>query len=44
MEEETSVHVLCVHEVLASLRYTYLGSFFLNQEDTRKLGMVAIWN
>jgi len=36
-EEETSVHVLCACEALASLRHSYLGSFFLNPEDIRKL-------
>jgi len=30
-EEETSVHILCECEALASLRYIYLGSFFLDQ-------------
>ena len=35
-EEETSVHILCECETLASLRYTYLS--------TRVLGMGAIWN
>ena len=43
-EEETSVHILCECEALASLRYTYLGSFFLDPEDIRVLGMGAIWN
>jgi hypothetical protein len=43
-EEETSVHILCECEALASLRYTYLGSFFLDPEDIRVLSMVAIWN
>ena len=38
-EEETSVHILCEGEALASLRYTYLGSFFLDPEDIRKLGI-----
>jgi hypothetical protein len=28
-EEETSVHILCECETLASLRHAYLGSFFL---------------
>jgi hypothetical protein len=32
-EEETSVHILCQHEALASLRHAYLGSFFLDAED-----------
>jgi len=43
-EEETSVHTLCECEALASLRYTYLGSFFLEPEDIRKLSNWAIWN
>jgi len=43
-EEETSVHVLCECEALASLRHTYLGSFFLYPEDIRKLRIGAIWN
>jgi hypothetical protein len=29
---------------LASLRHAYLGSFFLDPEDIRELGMGAIWN
>jgi hypothetical protein len=33
-----------VYEALASLRYTYLGSFFLDLEDIWVLGMGAIWN
>ena len=43
-EEETSVHILCECEALASLRHAYLGSFFLDPEDIRELGMGAIWN
>ena len=43
-EEETSVHVLCECEALASLRHAYLGSFFLEPEDIRSLGLGAIWN
>jgi hypothetical protein len=43
-EEETSVHVLCKCEALASLRHRYLGSFFLNPEDIRVPGVGAIWN
>jgi hypothetical protein len=42
-EEETSVHVLCACEALASLRHSYLGSFFLDPEDIRKLNIGAIW-
>jgi hypothetical protein len=43
-EEETSVHILCECGALASLRHRYLGSFFLNPEDVRVLGVGAIWN
>jgi hypothetical protein len=43
-QEETSVHILCECEALASLRYTYLSFFFLDPEDIRELGMGAIWN
>jgi len=43
-EEETSVHILCECEALASLRYTYLGSSFLDPEDIRELDMGAIGN
>jgi hypothetical protein len=43
-EEETSVHILCECEVLASLSHAYLGSLFLDPEDIRELGMGAIWN
>jgi len=40
-EEENSVHILCECEALNSLRYTYLGSFFLDLEDIKKLGVEA---
>ena len=43
-EEETSVHILCECEALASLRHAYLGSFFLDTDDIRGLGMGVIWN
>jgi hypothetical protein len=42
-EEGTSVHILCECVALASLRRTYLGSFFLGPE-IRKLSIGAIWN
>ena len=41
-EEETSVHILCECEALASLRHMYLGSFLLDPEDIRVLGVGAI--
>jgi len=43
-EEEASVHILCEWEASASLRYTHMGSFFLDPEDVRKLSIGAIWN
>ena len=43
-EEETSVHNLCECEALASLIHTNLVSLFLDPEDIRLLGMVAIRN
>jgi hypothetical protein len=43
-EKETSVHILCEREALASLRHTYLGFFFLDPEDIRKVSIEAIRN
>jgi len=43
-KEETSVHILCECEALASLRHTYLGSYFLDPENIRKLSTGNIWN
>jgi hypothetical protein len=43
-EEETSVHIWCECEALASLRHQYLGSFFLDPKNIRVLGVGAIWN
>ena len=44
MREETSAHILCECEALALLRHVYLGSFFLEPEVIRSLGLGAIWN
>ena len=44
VREETSAHISCECEALASLRHMYLGSFFLVPEDIRSLGLGAIWN
>ena len=38
-EEGTLVHILCECEELASFRYIYLGSFFLDPDDIKKLGV-----
>jgi len=43
-EEETSVHILGECVALASLRHRYLGSFFLDPEAIRMLGVGVIWN
>jgi hypothetical protein len=34
-EDETSAHILCECEALATLRHTNLGSFFLDPEEVR---------
>ena len=44
VREETSAYVLCECEALASLRLAYLGSFILEPEDIRSLGLGVIWN
>ena len=41
---ETSAHILCECEALASLRHAYLRSFFLEPEDIKSLSLGAIWN
>ena len=43
-EEETSVHVLCECDDLASLRHANLGSIFLEPEDIINQSMGANWN
>jgi hypothetical protein len=43
-EEKTLVHVLCACEAQASLRHSYLGPFFLDPEDIKKINIGAIWN
>ena len=42
-EEETSAHILCECEALASLRHMYLGSF-LEPKDIKSISLGAIWN
>jgi len=44
MEEETSVHILCKCEALASLGHAYLASFFLEPEDIMNLNIGANCN
>jgi len=38
-EDETSAHTLCECEALASLRHVYLGSFFLEPEDIKRISL-----
>ena len=42
--EETSAHILCECEALASLRHAYLGSFFLEPKDIQSISLGAIWS
>jgi len=42
--EETPVNILCACQALASHRHSYLGSFFLEPEDIRKLNIGDKWN
>ena len=44
VKEETSAHILCECEALASLRHTHLGSFFLEPEDIKSMSLGAIWS
>jgi len=44
VREETSAHILCECEALASLRHAYLGSCILEPEDIKSLGLGANWN
>jgi hypothetical protein len=43
-EDETSAHILCKCEALASLRHAYLGSFFLEPDNIKNVSLGAIWN
>jgi len=43
-EDETSAHILCECEALASLRYAYMGSFFLMPEDFKSISFGSISN
>ena len=42
-KEETWAHILCECEALASLRHVHQGSFFLEPENIRRIGLGAIW-
>jgi hypothetical protein len=42
-EDETSVHILCECEALASLTHAYLSSFLLEPRDIKSISLWAIW-
>jgi hypothetical protein len=44
VKEETSAHILCDCEAMASLRHTYQGSIFWNRRTLSYLGLGAIWS
>ena len=43
-QDETSAHILCECEALASLGHVYLGSAFLEPEDIKSISLGVIWN
>jgi hypothetical protein len=43
-EDETSAHILCRCEALASSRHAHLDSFFLELEDIKRSTLGAIWH
>jgi len=43
-EEETSVHILCECEALASLTHAHLDSFCLDPADIMNQSIGTIWN
>jgi hypothetical protein len=43
VKEETSAHILCQCQALASFRHVYRGSFF-EPEDIKSISLWAIWN
>jgi len=44
MEEETSFHILCECEALASFRHEHLDSFFLDPVDIMNVSRGVIWS
>jgi hypothetical protein len=43
-EYETSAHIICECEPLASFRHVCLGLLFLEPEDIKSIRLKAIWN
>jgi hypothetical protein len=44
VKEETSAHILCECEALASLRHAYLGSLSLESEDIKRISLGTVWS
>jgi hypothetical protein len=42
-EDETSAHILCRCDALASIMHAHLGSFFLEPEDIKNQNLRAVW-
>jgi hypothetical protein len=42
-EDETSAHIFCRCEALATIRHAHLRSFILEPEDTKHQNLGAIW-
>jgi hypothetical protein len=42
-EDETSAHILCRCEALASIRHDKLGDLFLEPEDIKRQNLGASW-
>jgi hypothetical protein len=42
--DETSTHILCACEVLATLRHAYQGSFLKSEDIKKSISLGAIWN
>ena len=43
-EDETSAHILCECDALASFRCMYVGSFFVDPEDIKSVSLGDFWN
>jgi hypothetical protein len=43
-EDETSAHILCECDALASLKHVYPGSVFLEPEDIKSISLGTIQN
>ena len=44
VKETNSAHIIYECEAFVSLRHVYLGSFFLEPQDSKSISLGAIWN